>query len=326
MCRVIKGLSKGFFVVFLLSILFVNNGFCQDKYPERPITIFNPWMGGHAEGMTRAVCKIVEKEWGQPFVMVGKPGGSGIIGMDAVVKSKPDGYTIGITSIAVHLINPHVEKPPFNALTDFVDIVGLYRTLYALSVRADAPWNSYEELIKYARENPGKFKYATTGVSSSQSICMQRIAAKEGIRWTAVPFKSEGECILSVLGGNTNAATQSSISTSDYVKAGKLKLLMILADKHWPTSPNTPHMLEKGYDFFAFSYNSIIAPAGLPEPIRAKLEDSFKRALRDPSVIEMASKFQVELVGMGGKEYSAFWRSKYDEYGEIVKKLEVGGK
>jgi len=108
-------------------------------------------------------------------------------------------------------------------------------------------------------------------------------------------------------------------------KQGKLKLLMILADKHWPTSPNTPHMLEKGYDFFAFSYNSIIAPAGLPEPIRAKLEDSFKRALRDPSVIEMASKFQVELVGMGGKEYSAFWRSKYDEYGEIVKKLEVGG-
>jgi tripartite-type tricarboxylate transporter receptor subunit TctC len=323
MLTLIRGLSKVFFlVIFLIAVLFISSGLSQEKYPNKPITIFQPWMGGMSDTITRAASKIAEQELGQPVITEAKPGGTGSIAMNAVVKSKPDGYTLGIAATSTLIIVPHVSEVPFNVLTDITDVAVLYKATYALAVRADAPWKTFDELIQYARKHPGKFKYGTGGASTAQAICMERISKKEGIKlWTTVPFKSEGEAVLAVLGGHIDGVTQSAVVTLEHVKAGKLRILLILADKEWPAYPDVPHMFEKGYDFYALSYLSVYGPAGLPEPIRKRLEDSFRKGTRDPSVIALGKKFQIEVVDMGGKEYSAFWRSKYDEYGKVIKEL-----
>jgi tripartite-type tricarboxylate transporter receptor subunit TctC len=315
-------LSKVFLIpIFLVTALLTGNAVSQEPYPNRSVTVVVPWTAGMADTMTRTICNVAQKELGQPIIVENRPGAGGAVGVNHVLKSKPDGYTLGIASTTNYITYPHTQKLPYDVLTDITDIMAFCRYNQLLCVTADAPWNTFEDLIEYAKKNPGKFTYATPGLGSAQHICMEQIAMKEGIKWTAIPFKGGGAAVLAALGGHTNGVTMSSIETSAHIKAGKLKLLLVLTDSRLSEFPNVPTILEKGYDFTATTYLSFYGPRGLAEPIRQRLEDVFKKAVEDPSFIEAAKKFQIEVVYMGGKAYSNYWRSKYDERGKVVKGL-----
>jgi tripartite-type tricarboxylate transporter receptor subunit TctC len=315
-------LSKVFLIaIFLIMAVFIRNGVSQELYPNRPVTVVVPWSAGMADTMTRAICNVAEKELGQPIIVENRPGAGGAIGVNYVLKSKPDGYSLGIASTTNYITYPHTKKLPYDVLKDVTDIMVFCRYNQLLCVRADAPWNTYEELIEYAKKNPDKFTYATPGLGSGQHICMEQIAMEEGIKWTVIPFKGGGAAVLACLGGHTNGVTMSSIETSAHIKAGKLKLLLVLTDSRLPDFPDIPTILEKGYDFTATTYLSLYGPRGLAEPIRQRLEDVFKKAVEDPSFTEVAKKFQIGTVYMSGKEYSDYWRSKYGERGKVIKLL-----
>jgi len=187
------------------------------------------------------------------------------------------------------------------------------------AVRLDGPWNTFEDVIAYARNNPGKFTYACAGIGTTQHICMEQIAIKEGIKWTAIPFKSGAEAVVAFLGGNTNGVVQTNMDMLPHQK--KFRFLLSLSDKRWPDFSNVPSILEKGYNFWAMAYSSIVAPKGMPEPIIKKLEGVFDRAKKDPSFVEAMGKLGVEIPTLSGKEYSDLWRSKYDEMGKVIKIL-----
>jgi tripartite-type tricarboxylate transporter receptor subunit TctC len=309
-----------------LMILFVSHASSQEQYPTRPITMVVPYTAGMIDTMTRTICKVAEKELGEPIVVENRPGAAASIGMNYVLKSKPDGYTLGSTTTTSYITTPHTQKVPYNVLTDVTDIMAFCRYNQILCVRTDAPWKTYEELIDYAKKNPGKFKYATPGVGTAQHICIEQIAMKEGIKWTAIPFKGGGEAVLATLGGHTDGVGMSSIETSAHIKAGKLRPLLVLTDSRLPDFPEIPTILEKGYHFTATTYVSVYGPLGLPESIRQRLEEVFKKVMSDPSFIEAARRFQIEIPYMSGKEYSAYWRSKYDERGKIIKGLGLEAK
>jgi tripartite-type tricarboxylate transporter receptor subunit TctC len=315
-------LIKLVIVVIFLFTIFVSNVLSQEVYPNRPITmVCNFGGGGMIDIVTRTICKVAEKELGQPIVNENKPGAGGAIGKNYVLRSKPDGYTLGVTTTGTYLVIPHMRKLPFDVLTDATDIIAVCKYNFGLAVKADAPWNTYEDLIAFVKKNPGKFKYACAGVGVTQHICMERIAMKEGIKWTQVPFKSGGESVMAALGGHTDAVVQGSIDELPHIKAGKLKLLLILSDSRWSDVPNVPHILEKGYNFYALSYVSFYGPKGVSEPIRQKMEDVFKKAMKDPSFMDVMKQFQVEPAYMSGKEYSAHWRSRYEEMGKVIKAI-----
>ena len=176
--------NKDFRVVFLIGIsfiigLFPENSSTQESYPKKPITmVIRSGAGGMTDVMTRIICKAAEKEIGQPIVCENRAGGGGVVGMSYVLKSKPDGYTIGVTSTATYINNPHMEKVPYDPLNDITDIMVFYQTTHALCVRTDAPWKSFEDVLIYARKNPGKFTYGVAGVGVTQHICVERIARK----------------------------------------------------------------------------------------------------------------------------------------------------
>lgn len=317
-----KKLLKLFGVgVLLTAILGVDFASAQESYPNRPITMVVWSTAGMGDTVTRILCKNVEKELGQPVVIETKPGAAGAIGINHVVRSKPDGYTLGMAVTSNYVINPHIRKIPYDTLTAITDILTVVKYNFGLAVKADAPWNTFEDVIAYAKKNPDKFTYACAGVGVTQHICMERIAMKEGIKWTIVPFKSGGESVMACLGGHTDAVVQGSIDVLPHIKAGKLKMLLSLDGSRWPDVPNVPQILEKGYNFTAMSYISYMAPKGIPEPIRQKLEDVFKKAMEDPSFTEVMKQFNVQSTFMSGKEYSALWRSQYDEMGKVVKVL-----
>jgi tripartite-type tricarboxylate transporter receptor subunit TctC len=314
-------------VIFLIPTLFNSNGLSEEHYPNKPITmVISYGVGGMADTVGRAICKAAEKQLNQPIIIENKPGASGTIGMNYVLNSKPDGYTLGTTSTTNYIQTPHLQKYPFNVFTDTTDIAVFCKYNHLLCVRQDAPWNTYEELITYAKKNPGKVTYCIPGIASAMHIVMERIALKEGIKWTAIPFKSGGQSVLAVLGGHVNISTQSSVESSGHIKAGKLKALLVLTDTRLADFPDVPTILEKGYDFCGITYSSIFGPRDLPKPITQTLEGAFKRATEDSSFIETMKRFQIGVFYMSGKEYSKFWRSKYDEMGKVLEALGLKGK
>ena len=322
MCTTKKMLIKiSLIMILIITAFLVRNSLSQESFPNRPITVVVPFGPGMSDTIGRIICRIAEKELGQPIIVENKPGAGGLIGANYVFKSKADGYTLGIPMTSVYIIFPHTRTVPYNPLTDAIDIATLYKYNFGLAVRSDAPWSTYEDVIAYARKNPGKFTYACAGVATTQDICMSRIGMKEEIKWTVVPFKSGAEAVAACLGGHTDAVVQGSIDEVPHIKGGKLKLLLTLDDKRWPEFRDVPNILEKGYNFFAFSWGVLSAPKGVPETIIKKLEDVFNKSKRDPSYIEALDKFKVEVGDLSGKEYSDLWRSKYDEMGKVLKAL-----
>ncbi len=316
-----KSLSREFLgAIFLTMAFLAGNALSQESYPNRPITVVVPWGPGQTDSITRIICKAAEKELGQSIIVENKAGASGTFGANYVFKSKPDGYTLGMIVTNAYLILPHVQKLPYNPLTDSVDLTTIIKTNAGFAVRAEAPWNTFKDVISYAKNNPGKFTYACAGIGVLQHIAMERIAMQEGIKWTVVPFKSGGEAVIACLGGHTNAVVQAGVDVFPHIKAGKLKLLLTLGDKRWPAFPNVPHIVEAGYHFVV-SYMALSAPKGVPESIVKKLESAFNKAKGDPSFVETMNKFQVEVGDLGGKAYSDLWRSKYDEMGKVIKAL-----
>jgi tripartite-type tricarboxylate transporter receptor subunit TctC len=206
-------------------------------------------------------------------------------------------------------------------MTDIADIMTFAKYNNALAVRVDAPLNSYEDVIAYAKKYPGKFTYATAGVGTLPHIVAERMAMKEGFKWTHVPFKSGPEGVGAVLGGHVDGVFMGSADIVPHVKANKLKVLLITSDTRWPSVPNISTILEKGYDFYHMSFISIYGQKDLPEPIRQKLEQAFKNAMKDPNFVERINNFQLETAYLSGKEYSAKWRSDYPEMGKILNAL-----
>ncbi len=328
MGRSVRNWARVAMIVFLLvTISSIEYAWPQEPYPNKPIKMVHWATAGALDTMTRTLCSVAEKELGQPLVVESKPGGSGAVAFSFIFQSKPDGYNLGATTTSAYTNLPHMQKPPFNVLTDSTDIMAYCRYAQVLCVGAGTPWKTYEELLDWVRKNPGKFKYSVSGVGVAMHICMEQIAMQEGIKWTAVPFRGGGgEAVLAALGGHTEGVTQSPLETGAHIKVGKLRPLLVLTDARVAAFPEVPTILEKGYKFTATTYMSVYGPKGLPESIRQKLEDAFKKAVKDPSYVETAKKFQLDAVFMDGKEYTAYWKSKYEEMGTVIKALGLEAK
>lgn len=309
-------------VGLLMTTSFVTSGLSQGSYPDRPITmVVGLGAGGFTDLSARALAKATEKELGQPIIVENKPGAGGVIGKAFVLKSKPDGYTIGVTGTSTYILTPNIREVPYNPLTDITEVMSYVDMPFGLAVKADAPWKTYEEFIADVKKNPGKMTYSTAGVGLAQHICMERMAIKEGIKWTHVPFKSGPEAATATIGGHTQAVAQTIPDIFPHAQAGKLRLLLVLSNKRLSDFPNVPTILEKGYGFDTFSSLNVFGSKGLPEPIRQKLEVSFRNGMKDSSFIETLKKIGAEPSFMTGKEFASSWRSQYDEMGKTLKAL-----
>jgi tripartite-type tricarboxylate transporter receptor subunit TctC len=273
-----------------------------------------------ADTMTRLICKVAEKDLGQPILCENRAGAGGVVGVSYVLKSKPDGYILGASTNGPFTISPHMEKVPYNPLTDVTGIMVYFKYTHALCVRADAPWNTFEEVLAYAKQNPGKFTYGSAGVGVPQQIVMERIAMKEGIKWSYVPFKSGAEPVIACLGGHIHAATQGPADVVSHIEAGKLKLLLPLNDVRWPIAPKVPAVSEK-YGFFGFSVQGVYGPKGMPEHIREKLENVFKKAMNDPSYVEAAKALNVVVTYMSGKDFEKICKSEHEAMGKVIRAM-----
>jgi tripartite-type tricarboxylate transporter receptor subunit TctC len=306
-------------VLLLFSLLFSSHAQAQ-KYPEKPVEFIVLFAaGGSTDISVRTICEIAAKELGQPFVVLNKPGGGGSIAIGALAKATPDGYTVGSLSSGAMEIQPHLIKVPYDPIKDIVPVMQYGEYPQGLAVKADAPFNTFKDLVEFARQNPGKVTYGTTGVGGTQHIMMERIAAAAGIKWSHVPFKGGTPAITALLGNHITATTVAEFVPQ--VKSGTARILAVFGTKRLSDFPNVPTLLEMGYKIYMVNYLAIGAPAGTPKDRIDKLGKAFKNAMSHPAFVEMMKKWSIEVIYKPGEEIAKDIQEGYKVHGEIIKQL-----
>jgi len=323
--RVVFHAKISFLLCLVLTLFLAASGYAQElkiaKYPDRPITFIHPLpAGGGADILTRLLCKEVEKSLGQPIVIVNKPGGSLTIGAAALATSKPDGYTIGFTGASALLIVPFTDKVPYDPIKDFHQIMQWGAPNFGVTVKGDSPFKGFKDIVAYARQNPKKLTYGTTGQIGLHYLIMEQIARKEKVQFTQIPFKGGSEVEAALMGGHIHVAA-SEFSMAQ-IEAGNTRLLMLLREEHAAEYPKTPVLKDLGYgDIHAPMIQGIAAPKGIPDEIAKKLEEAFTKAMKEPAFIKGMKDVGYSVLYRSGKESSDYIAKNYEFFGKYLKEL-----
>jgi tripartite-type tricarboxylate transporter receptor subunit TctC len=287
----------------LLVGLLGGNAMCAE-WPAKPLTAIVPWAtGGMTDITTRLLVERFKEKLGQPVAVSNMGGAGGITGMRAILSARPDGYTLGSGATSSALGSTYfLDNPPFDLSK--IDYIGSYcvqeRILFA---PPDKPYRTLKEFIDYVRKNPGAVSVGAGGAQWSMEV-MKSLAKKEGLKLKFVMFKTGGEASTAILGGHVDLVeTGSGTPAYQAAREGKLIPLVDLGSSRDPHFPNLKNMEELGYPFSCSSDYGMWVPAGVPEAIRAKLENALKQTIAEPSVKESLAQMGLNAQFVPGKEY-----------------------
>jgi tripartite-type tricarboxylate transporter receptor subunit TctC len=275
-------------------------------FPSRPITLIVPFQAGvSADLLFRGIAESAGKHLGQPVIVENKPGGSATLGPATMAATaKPDGYTIGQIAIPVFRV-PYMQKATFDPVKDFTYIINLGGYTLGAVVKADGPFKRWADVITFAKDNPGKFTYATIGAATTNAIAMELMARQSGVQFTHIPSKGGGESIAAVLGGHVMMMVESP-GWAPQVAAGDFRLLLLLNGQRSKKWPETPTLKELGYSYEFDSPFGLAGPKGMDPAIVKKLHDGFKKAYAEEKVIELFDRFDFVRRYMSTEDYQAF--------------------
>ena len=290
-------------------------------YPVKPITLIVPWTAGGSTDITmRALAEVAGKHLGQPIVVDNKAGGGGTVGPATMAASaKPDGYTISQIPITVFRL-PLMQKTTWDPVKDFSYIIHLTGYTFGITSNAEGPFKTWQDVVDYAKANPGKVTYGTPGAGTSLHVGMEQIAAKAGIKLTHVPFKGNAETNAAVLGGHTMLQADSS-GWRPLVEAGKLRLLTVWTAERTKNFPDAPTLKDLGYGFVFDSPFGIAGPKGMDPKIVAKLHDAFKKAIDDPAVQETLAKYDMVVNYKNTEDYKKFVLESIEAEREVLTRI-----
>ena len=275
-------------------------------FPSRPITLICPWpAGGPTDVVMGAMAEVAGKHLGQQVIIDNKAGASGTLGPAAMAATaKSDGYTLKQMPITTVRL-PLTQKTAFDTVKDFTYIIHLTGYVFGVTAKGDSPYKSWADVIAFAKANPGKLNYASTGSGTSLHIGMEQMAAHSGVTFNHVPFKGEAEAFTALLGGHVDIMAAGT-GRDDMIKSGQIRILNIWVDKRSKRIPDVPTLKELGYPFVFDSPWGFAGPKGLDPAIVGVLHDAFKKALDDPGVQATMEKFEMAPNHMDAASYTKF--------------------
>jgi len=292
-------------------------------FPSKPIRVVIPFVaGGSSDIVGRAIGSKFQEFLGQPAVVENKPGANGAIAAEFVAKSDPDGHTILVGSIGVFSINSALFKDlRYNPLRDFAPITLAVTTPNVLITKPALAANSMKELVDYAKKNPGKLSYCSSGTGSSDHLTAELLNQVAGISAVHVPYKGGAACQTDIMGGQVDISFQNLGAVTNYIRGNRMKALAVTAKARHPQLPNVPTTAEGGYpDLVVTSWQAAAAPAKTPREIVAKLNDAAVKALRSPEVRERMSQIGFDVVASTPDEFGRFMKQEVDRWTEVVKR------
>ena len=317
--------KRSLYLWVALFFLVAGSGYAQEeiaKYPNRSITFIVPLPAGSGGDLaSRLIAKEAEKFLGQSIVVVNKPGASYTIGAAAIATSKPDGYTVGYTTPGSLFITPFLEKLPYHPLKDLQRIIQFGEMSFGVVVRSDSPFKNFDSLVNYARQNPKKLTYGTGGAYSFSNLAVERIAKKEGVQFTHIPFKGGAEFQAALVGGHLHFSAGDFNVT--FLEAGQTRLLLLLTESPRVEYPQTPFLKDIGYDIPYPAMSMVSGPKGLPEGIMRKLEDAFTKAMKEPAFIKGMKEIRLTVSYRSSKEMEDYVVHTYEVFEKLMKEIKT---
>lgn len=314
-------------VVLSLGLLaFTASPAAADKYPSKPIKIIVPLgAGGSHDLHSRAVASVLHQYIGQPAYVQLMPGGGGKIGMGALKRAKPDGYTLAMGANSHLYMSPHVKDMGFDPFKDFIPVFQINELPYLLVTLGNQPWKNFKEYIAAAKKSKGKIKHGSTGTYGLSHTMMLKIAYDTKAPLPHVPFRGGGPAMKSMLGGHVQTAGANPATggvLSNY-KSGKIRILGIAAAKRFPLFPDVPTFREQGVDLLLSSKRIVMAPAGTPKDRIDILEKALLKVAKDKTFKRLLRKMGVKAEPVVGEKLLKEVKAEYESNKDIYKNAGV---
>ena len=295
------------------------------NWPDKPIRIIVPYTpGGGTDAVTRQLVERISAEQKWSFIIDNKPGASTIIGVDAVVKSPADGYTLLLGSNSLALNRFLILKMPYDIDRDIVPVVLLTKISNALVVHPSLPVKDLKEFISYAKANPGKITYASTGNGTATHLFGEMFASMTGIEMTHVPYKGTAPALNDLLSGQVNSMFDSLTSVIPNVRAGKVRLIGLTNSKRAVFAPEMPTLSELGLpDYEAICWFGIAATSKVPTEVINKLNFEINAILQTPEMAAKLSQLGGEVAGGSPDDFKLFIQSEAKKWGRVIQNAKI---
>jgi tripartite-type tricarboxylate transporter receptor subunit TctC len=298
----------------------------QAKYPDRPVTLVVPSApGGTTDFTARLIAEPLSKALGQPVVVDNKPGASGNIGNLHVAKSKPDGYTLLVAYSGFQVGNPHLfPKAGWDPINDFTPVTMVTRAPQLVTIRGDLPVNTLQELVAFAKANPGKLNYASSGNGSIQHIAAELFKQLTGTFITHIAYRGAGPAVQDLMGGQVDLFITTPASVVQQIKAGRLKGLAVTGPVRLSALPQVPTATEAGLKGFALdSWFALYAPAGTPADIVQVLSTEVGRIIAAPETRRKAEESGTSVEQMSPTQLGEYTRKELEEWGRVIRTAKI---
>jgi len=292
-------------------------------FPDRPLRyVMGSAAGGGPDVASRVIMAELSRQTGQQVIVENRPGASGVLGMEVVARATPDGYTLGHGNINTMAINRSVlGKLPYDPDRDLQAVVLMYNSPNLLAVTLTLPVKTVQELIEYAKKNPDKLTFASTGNGSSVHVGMELFKLMTGTQMVHVPYKAATVAITDLTAGRVQLMADNIQSIGSHVKAGRLRGLAVTSGRRVPAFSDLPTVAEAGVPGFDVSaWAGAIVPAGVPKAIIARLNAELNKALATPSVRDKLPEMGLEIVGGTPEQYAAHIKSEAVKWADVVKR------
>lgn len=289
-------------------------------WPAKPVKLVVPYPpGGPTDIVARVVAERLQAQTGQPFIVDNRPGAGGNLGADAVAKAPADGYTLLVATTA-HAINKTLFKNlTYDVQRDFVPVSLLTQGPLVLVVHPDFPAKSVAELIALAKAKPKSVSFASSGNGQSTHLSAELFASMAGAPMTHVPYKGSAPALNDLIAGQVPVMFDTMLSAMPFVKAGKLRALAITGAQRSPAAPELPTIAESGLPGYqAYAWNGLLAPAGTPAAVLARVSEELKAALAQPAVQERFAAQGFAATWTPPAEAASFLKNEVDKWGRTV--------
>jgi tripartite-type tricarboxylate transporter receptor subunit TctC len=289
------------------------------KYPDHPVKMivgFAP--GGAADLLGRTAAHALTDGLGQQVVVENRPGAGGLIATNYAAKTTPDGYTLLFTSIP-HVINPHLRKVEYDPVKSFEPVIQFVSVPLVLAVNPQLPVHSVKDLIDYAKARPGKINYASAGSGSSSHLAMELFKEMAGVKLNHIPYKGTGALLPDLIAGRVSATIASAVPLIPQIRNGKLRGLATTGPKRSAAIPDLPTIAATVPGYEVINWFGVLAPAGTPKPIVARLNEVLNKALQQPRMVKLLNARGADVVGGTPDEFARVIKADYVKWGKIVK-------
>jgi tripartite-type tricarboxylate transporter receptor subunit TctC len=313
--------------VGLLAALTLGAGgaaFAQD-YPTKPIRfLVGVAPGGGTDFMARLVAQKLNEAWGQPVVVDNRIGATGLIAMEMLAKSAPDGYTVIVFNVG-HMMSAHLaRKVSFDPVKDFAPVSLMANGTSMLGLHPSIPARSVRELVAHAKANPGKLSYASGGIGGIQHLATELLKREAGIDVVHVPYKGSGPGTVALLSGQVQMFLTNALALLPHTKSGKVNGLAVTGDKRMKAAPDIPTFAEAGYPTVDISlWQGMFAPAGTPKAVIEKLSTTIAAQVQTPEVARMLEAQGAEPAGSTPAEFGRFVQKERERWLQVVRDAKI---